>query len=231
MTPTTNRVIAYCRVSTDEQSTSGVSLAAQEAKLRSYCDALDLVLVRVEVDAGVSAKSLARPALQRALSSLRNGEADALLVAKLDRLTRSVRDLGTLLEDHFGERGAGLISLGESVDTRTAAGKLVLRLLVSVSEWEREAIGERTSTALQHLKSQGRRVGSVPFGYQLAEDGKTLAAVESEQATIARARELRASGLALAAVGETLATEGRVARNGRVLGAEQVKRMLSSVTA
>lgn len=224
----TTRVIAYLRVSTDEQATGGHSLAAQESKLRAYCEALDLVLVRVEVDAGVSAKTLTRPALQRALGALQRGEADALLVTKLDRLTRSVRDLGTLLEDHFGEDGAGLISLGESVDTRTAAGKLVLRLLVSVSEWEREAIGERTSTVLQAMRADGKRVGSIPYGYQLREDGVTLAEVADEQTVIARARALRSHGLAYRAIGETLQHEGRCSRTGRAFAAEQVKRMLAA---
>jgi site-specific DNA recombinase len=227
-TTTPTRVIAYCRVSTDEQSSSGVSLGAQESKLRAYCEALDLVLVAVEVDAGASAKSLTRPALQRALSSLRRGEADALLVTKLDRLTRSVRDLATLLEDHFAVGRSGLISIGESVDTRSAAGRLVLNVMTSVAQWEREAIGERTSTALQHMRSQGRRVGSIPFGYALAADGETLEPVEAEQAIIAEARALRAAGLALRAVAGTLAERGIVSRNGRPFAPEQVSRMLAA---
>ncbi len=131
------RVIAYVRVSTDEQASGGHSIGAQKSKLRAYCEALDLVLVRVEIDAGASAKNLDRPALQRALSSLTKREADALLVVKLDRLTRSVRDLGTLIERYFAEGKSGLISVGESVDTRSAAGRLVLRLLTSVAEGER----------------------------------------------------------------------------------------------
>lgn len=220
------RVIAYCRVSTDEQSSSGVSLAAQESKLRAYCEALDLVLVRVEVDPGASAKTLNRPALQRALASLRRGEADAILVTKLDRLTRSVRDLATLLEDYFAVGRAGLISIGESVDTRSAAGRLVLNVMTSVAQWEREAIGERTSTALQHLKAQGRRVGSVAYGYALADDGASLVREEREQAVIERARNLRAAGLSLRAVAETLAYEGHVARTGKPFLAAQVARML-----
>jgi len=222
------RVIAYIRVSTDEQATSGVSLAAQEAKLRAYCTALDLVLVAVETDAGASAKTLARPALARALHALRRGDADALLVAKLDRLTRSVRDLGTLLEDHFAVGRAGLIVVGESVDTRTASGRLLLNLLVSVSQWEREAIGERTSTALQHLKSQGRRVGAIPFGSALAEDGETLIPVDSEQTVIARATALRSAGLALRAIGETLAHEGHRSRTGKPFLASQIQRMIAA---
>src|SRR5690606_26004464 len=89
----TARVVAYVRVSTDKQASDGNSLDAQRAKLEAYAAAFGLEVVALEVDAGVSAKSLDRPALQRALAMLDAGEADGLLVTKLDRLTRSVRDL------------------------------------------------------------------------------------------------------------------------------------------
>lgn len=228
----TTRVVAYVRVSTDEQVSSGHSLGAQEARLRSYCDALDLVLVDVCSDAGASAKTLDRPGLQRALGMLVDGRADAILVSKLDRLTRSVRDLGELLERYFApaqNRAAyGLISVGESVDTRSAAGRLVLNLLTSVAQWEREAIGERTRTALAHVRAQGRRVGSVPYGYALAPDGRTLEPCEREQATIARARALRADGHTLRAISRALAGEGMLARCGRPFLPAQIARMLEN---
>lgn len=218
------RVIAYCRVSTDEQASSGVSLQAQEAKLRAYALAMDLELVRVESDAGVSAKTLDRPALQRALASLSADEADALVVVKLDRLTRSVRDLADLLEQYFSA-DHGLISLGESVDTRTAAGRLVLNVMTSVAQWEREAIGERTSNALQHMKSQGKRIGAVPYGWTLAADAKSLTKDEFEQTVIARARELRATGASLRAVANILASQGMNTRNGRTFDPQQIARI------
>src|SRR2546430_8457594 len=88
------RAIGYIRVSTDKQAEHGVSLDAQQAKLAAYAALYDLTLVEVIVDAGVSAKTLDRPGLQRALAMLRKGQVTALLVAKLDRLTRSVEDLG-----------------------------------------------------------------------------------------------------------------------------------------
>lgn len=218
------RVIAYCRVSTDEQASSGVSLQAQESKLRAYALAMDLELVRVESDAGVSAKTLDRPALQRALASLSADEADALVVVKLDRLTRSVRDLADLLEQYFSA-DHGLISLGESVDTRTAAGRLVLNVMTSVAQWEREAIGERTSNALQHMKSQGKRVGAVPYGYELAEDGVSLVPCTHELAVIATAKNLRANGSSLRAISATLALQGNFARNGKRFDPQQIARI------
>ncbi|MBI3722714.1 recombinase family protein [bacterium] len=162
------RVIGYVRVSTDKQADEGVSLAAQRSKLEAYASLYGLELVEVVVDAGVSAKTLDRPGLGRALDRLARGEADGLLVAKLDRLTRSVRDLGTLIAEHF--ETAALLSVAENIDTRSAAGRLVLNVLASVAQWEREAIGERTSAAMAHMAEEGRFTGGeAPYGYALGQ--------------------------------------------------------------
>jgi len=107
------RTIAYLRVSTDKQADRGVSLDAQRAKLKAYAELYELDLVEVIVDAGQSAKSLDRPGLQRALGMLKAGQAVALLVVKLDRLTRSVVDLGTLVERYFAPGKAALLSVGD----------------------------------------------------------------------------------------------------------------------
>jgi site-specific DNA recombinase len=123
------RTVAYLRVSTDKQADRGVSLDAQRAKVAAYAALYDLELVDVIVDAGASAKTLDRPGLARALGMLRKGEADALLVVKLDRLTRSVRDLGELVERHFAPGKAALLSVSEQIDTRSAAGRLVLNVV------------------------------------------------------------------------------------------------------
>lgn len=143
----TTKAVGYIRVSTDKQVDHGVSLDAQRAKLDAYAALYDLTLVEVIVDAGVSAKTLDRPGLQRALGMLRKGQVHALLVAKLDRLTRSVEDLGELIRTVFVTGKADLLSVGEQIDTRTAAGRLVLNVLGSVAQWERETIGERTAEA------------------------------------------------------------------------------------
>ena len=98
-------------------------------------------LVGIEVDAGLSAKTLDRPGLQSALSKLDAGEAQALIVLKLDRLTRRVADLDTLIERYFGSRFT-LMSVSEQIDTSSAAGRLVLNVLTSVAQWERETTSE-----------------------------------------------------------------------------------------
>jgi DNA invertase Pin-like site-specific DNA recombinase len=223
---TTTRAIGYVRVSTDKQADKGCSLDAQRAKLAAYASLYDVELVDVIVDAGASAKSLERPGLARALDVLRRGGADALIVVKLDRLTRSVRDLGELIAGPFAQGRAALLSVSEQIDTRSAAGRLVLNVLASVSQWEREAIGERTSAAMQHMRASGEYTGGrAPYGFRVVEDGR-VEAVESEQATIARARELAGGGLSLRDVAAMLADEGRTSRTGRPFAPSAVARML-----
>jgi len=186
-------------------------------------------LCEMIVDAGESAKSLDRPGLQRALAMLKKGEADALLVVKLDRLTRSVADLGELVERYFAPGKAALLSVSEQIDTRSAAGRLVLNVLASVSQWEREAIGERTSAAMQHKKSLGEFTGgAAPYGYRLAGDGEHLAELPEEQATIAAARELRNQGLSLRAIAAELTRRGFFNRAGRPFGAQSVAGLVAA---
>jgi DNA invertase Pin-like site-specific DNA recombinase len=224
----TTRTVAYLRVSTDKQADHGVSLDAQRSKVEAYASLYGLELVAVEVDAGESAKSLDRPALGRALGLLRDGRADALLVVKLDRLTRSVRDLCDLVDDYFRDGRYSLMSVSEQVDTRTAAGRMVLSILTVIGQWERETIAERTSAAMRHKKSRGEFIGgtAAPFGYALADDGETIRPNKREQAVIRVARELRASGLSLRKVADRLRRDGMKARNGRPFAAAQIARML-----
>lgn len=244
------RAIAYIRVSTEKQAEQGVSLDAQRAKVRAYCELFELELVETVVDAE-SAKSLDRPELQRALAMLAARKADALLVVKLDRLTRSVRDLGELVDRYFAPGKAALLSMSEQIDTRSAAGRLVLNVLASVSQWEREAIGERTSAALQHMASLGEYTGgAAPYGFRLSACGRAaktclkgggcghhptehgiLLDVAAEQEVIARVVAARSASPApsLRDICAELTTAGYVSRTGKPFVAAQVARMLSDV--
>ena len=222
------RTVAYLRVSTDKQADRGVSLDAQRAKVAAYAELYDLDLVEVIVDAGESAKSLDRPGLQRALATLKRGEAEALLVVKLDRLTRSVVDLGTLVDRYFAPGKAALLSVGEQIDTRSAAGRLILNVLAAVSQWEREAVGERTATAMQHKASQGEYTGGQPpFGRRIGADGARLEPDAREEEARATARLLRSRGLSLREVGRELERRGMRSRTGRGFAPVQVARMVA----
>ena len=130
-----------------------------------------------------------RPGMARLLALVDAGAVDTVIIAKLDRLTRSVVDLAELLK-RFERRGVSLVSVADSLDTRSAAGRLVLNIMVSVSQWEREAIGERTRDAMRHKRAKGERVGTVPFGSHVAADGVQL------EADVARARSAGADAAA-----------------------------------
>ena len=206
------RAIAYLRVSTEKQSESGLSLEAQRAKVEAFASlyGLDLVVV---ADAAASAGTLDRSVLIQVLDRLRRGEASALLVVKLDRLTRSVRDLGELLE--IAEReGWAILSVGENLDTRTAAGRLVVNVLGAVAQWEREAIGERTAAALEAKRHRREYCGgAAPYGWRLGADRRTLEPDAEEQALIAAAQRLRTRPLR--SIANALQAQGYLPRTGR----------------
>ena len=197
------RVVGYVRVSSDQQADAGHSLEAQRDRMAHFALAQGFELVAIEVDAGESAGSLERPGLQRALGRLDSFEASALLVVKLDRLTRSIRDLGELIDTYFKDGQNGLISMSESIDTSSAGGRLMLNILMSVAQWERETICERTKAVMQHLKAAGKFTGGFPpYGWRVA-DGE-LVEDPDEQAVIRTARELRAHGVSLRNIAKQL---------------------------
>jgi len=189
------------------------------------------VLVEVRMVAGVSAKTLDRPVLQCGLGMLRQGQAHVLLVAKLDRLTRSVRDLGTLGEEYFSSDNMSLLSVADHIDTRTAAGRLVLNILGSVAQWERETIGERTAEALSHKQAQRHKTGgAVPYGYRLATDGKTLMPDAAEQALRRAIQGALQRGRSQRAVVAALTRQGFTTRKGTALSLMQTQRSMSQAT-
>ena len=167
------RALGYVRVSTLMQAEAGHSIGEQRARIEAYCALHSdrMHLVRVEADEGASGKTLARAGLARVMEAAAQGEIDVVVVPRLDRLTRSVRDLGKLLDEVFCEGGVGLASVGEHIDTTTASGRLMLNLLTVVAQWERETISERISAAMQHMRREGKFTGHAPYGMRLAADG------------------------------------------------------------
>ncbi len=169
------RLVGYVRVSTEEQARDGYGLGAQEHAIRSWCEAMGHELVAVYSDAGASGKSLVRPELDMACAAIAvprdvgthralgmvealRCPADGLVVAKLDRLTRSVRDFCELVS-RFEDAGKALVSVRDSLDTTSASGRLVANIMVSVAQWERETISERTKLGMAEAKRRGVHVG------------------------------------------------------------------------
>ena len=218
------QAIGYCRVSTSLQA-EGVSLEAQQEKIRAMAVVHDVELVEIIVDAGESAKDLDRPGMMRLLDLVQKRVVGMVVIAKLDRLTRSVRDLATLLEK-FQRKDVSLVSVAESLDTGSAAGRLVLNIMASVSQWEREAIGERTRDAMQHKIRQDEWIGNAPYGYRRCHDGKHVEPDPTEQKTLARIRRLRKDGTSLRLIATRLNEEGFQTRSNSPFRHEYVARVL-----
>lgn len=206
--PAALRLIGYCRVSTVGQARDGVSLDEQRQRIGKYAEAHGYTLVGFETDAGASGKSMNRPAFQRALQRLRDGEADGLVAVKLDRISRSIRDVIDLVT-RADREGWALHSLGERLDTSSAVGRFAVHLFGALAELERAQIGERTRSALDELRRQGRRVsGKPPFGYAFR--AGRLVEEPGEQRTLARVLELRAAGHGAKTIARVLNAEGRL---------------------
>ncbi len=205
--------MGYVRVSTNEQASSGLGLDAQRRAIAAYAELYGLEIVEVIADEGLSASTLRRAGLERVRAMLAAGSVAGVLVAKLDRLTRSVQDLGELVDRHFRDGSARLVSVADHIDTTSASGRLVLHVLASVSQWEREAIGERTSAAMASLRSQGRSTGTAPYGQR--SDGGVLVPDDAEQAVIAEILALDADGLSTPKIAARLNELSRPARGAK----------------
>ncbi len=206
--------MAYLRVSTDEQADSGAGLTAQQSAVEAEAARRGWVLVAVEVDAGASGKSMTgRPALAAALDAVTAGEADVLLVAKLDRLSRSLLDFASLMARSEAE-GWSLVALDLGVDTSTPAGEFMASVMASAAQWERRIIGQRTRDALAVKQQQGVRLGRP----RLIPDEVALAI-----------RRHRASGLSVRAIAARLTADGIATANGGTRwSASSVQRVLES---
>jgi DNA invertase Pin-like site-specific DNA recombinase len=185
-------VTAYIRVSTSDQADSGLGLAAQEAIIRSACEQRGWSLAAVERDAGRGAGSMrGREGLTAALARVEQAPGRALMVAKLDRLSRSMIDFAALME-RSRRRGWALVALDLGVDTTTPAGEVMANVMAAFAQYERRLIGQRTREALAVKRDQGVRLGRPRVMSDAARD---------------RCRVLRAQGLPLAKIADQLTAE------------------------
>jgi len=185
---TGDNVIGYVRVSTDGQGVNGHGLDAQKRAIREACGQRGWHLLRIEHDVGSGVRRNGRRGLDRALDAVRSGEACAIVVAKLDRLSRSVVDAGKLLDD--ARRGGwNIVALDFGLDLSTPQGELVANVLTSVAQWEARMAGERTREALAAARERGVQLGTP----------KRIPAEIAE-----RIRSMRASGMTLRAIAAEL---------------------------
>lgn len=222
--------VAYLRVSTDQQAESGLGLEAQRASVMAAAMRLRLQLREVFVDDGVSgALSIAdRPMLMRAVTTLHRG--DVFLVAKRDRLGRDVIEVA-MIERLIGKRGARTVSAaGEGTENEDPSSLLLRRLIDSFAEYERLIISARTKAALAAKRARGERAGQLPFGFQLAADGK-LEPNPIEQDKLARIRDLKATGHSIRKIADVLNADGITTRRGTAYRFQYVAHALRKARA
>ena len=213
------KAICYVRCSTQEQADSGLGLEAQAERIRAYCVMRKLELLDIITDAGVSGgKPLAsRDGGQQLLTMIRQRKADAVVMLKLDRMFRNAGDCLTTVET-WEKAGVALhvVDLGgNAIDTTSAAGRFMLVVLAGAAEMERNLTRERTRSAMAIKKSNGQRVGAVPFGFDLADDGTTLIPNEREHAVIRDMRAMKASRMTLREIAFALTERGVPTKTGK----------------
>ena len=230
------RTAAYLRVSTEEQANEGLSLQAQEARLRAYTAMRDLDLVELITDPGVSAGRPLdrRDGGRRLLQLVRRRQVEVVVAYKLDRLFRDCADClpVTRIWDNAGI-ALHLIDLGgQAIDTTSAMGRFFLTVMAAAAELELNQIRERTAAAMAHKRACGEYTGGEPpYGWRVAEDGVMLRPHLNEQRAITTGRTLRASGLSLRKVGAELEDLGILPRSGRAWHAKTVRGLLASEAA
>jgi site-specific DNA recombinase len=208
--------IGYVRVSTEDQAKEGVSLDNQKSKIEAYCQLKDLELSEIVEDAGISAKNLKRPGVQKVLRMARKKQVDAIVVYKLDRIFRSTVDALETTK-MFDKWEVSFHSIEETLDTQSAMGRFFFTLTAALAEMERRLIGERTKVALAHKRSKNEKTGGdVPYGYDLTPGG-ILIKNETEQRVIRLIRNLNRDGYSLRKICRELEQAEHLTKNGNTI--------------
>ena len=224
------KAYGYARVSTERQAESGLSMDAQRMRIKTQADLHGYDLVSIIEDAGASGKNLRRPGMVKVLSLVNQGRLDVLIVAKLDRASRSVVDLSRLIDllrkarRADGGQGVDLISSSESLDTTSAAGRLTINVLASVAAWEREAISERTAEALARKRANGYAIGTAPYGFSKDGDGRLIEHAE-ERGILDTVRTYRDAGEKWVRIARHLNRRGYRTRRGSVFSRQGVQKI------
>jgi DNA invertase Pin-like site-specific DNA recombinase len=209
------RVVAYARVSTREQGRKGVSLDAQRHAIETEAQHRGWSVVRHLEDVASGKSTNGRPGLEEAVAIIEGGEADALVATKLDRISRSVVDFGGLVE-RSRRKNWGLVVLDTDVDTTRANGELIANVVISIAQWERRIIGERTREALEEKRRSGTKLGRP--------EGSGFESISAQ--VVRRLRRMRARGMTFVAIANRLDADGVPTARGGKWRAGTVQRVL-----
>ena len=223
------KVCCYTRVSTTAQENEGYSLSAQEESARAYCKAQGWELTAVYADAKSGSSMAGRGELARLLVDAADGEFERVIVWKLDRLGRNLRDLLDI-SDQLEQAGVGVVSIQESLDTGTAAGRMMRSILGSLAEFERETIVERIVAGIRQKAREGELVGPLPLGYLRNEDGEVVVDEATAPLVLAAFERYKEGGVSLREMATWAATVGLRSTEGNPLDRLSIRKILNNQT-
>ncbi|MFC1835945.1 recombinase family protein [Thermodesulfobacteriota bacterium] len=223
------KAIGYCRVSSQEQI-EGTSLNYQKEQIETYAKLKKIEIIEIFIDAAISGGTplAKRPEGNRALQALEEGRADSIIITKLDRGFRSASDCLFNVEN-WEEKGIGLHILnlgGQSIDTSTPTGKFFITVMAGAAELERNLIKERCNEGRKKRKAEGKRIGEVPFGYSLADDGKMLVENNIEQKALNIIWDLHGQGYTLREIARELNRREIASKKGKTWNHSSVHKIL-----
>ena len=217
----TVRAIGYTCLNTLSQQPKNLTLEDQEKTIQQFTDGLGWSLVGTYQEVTESTNTMSQPKLEQIIMDSGKDTFDVLVIARLDRLTRNIRQLNTLINRMCLQNGKHLISIDEGFDTRTECGQLGLKLIDIITKWDTKRISDRTREIIAKKRAKGERVGHAPFGYTYKD--KKLVAVASELDTVKVIREQREKGLSYHKIARFLNERKIQSKRGGIWYAETVK--------
>lgn len=207
------RACVYTRVSTAEQAAEGYSIEEQERMCKAAIESKGWAYIGTYSDPGVTGRTMDRPGLQKMITAINEKKIDAVVIYKLDRLSRKQRDTMTIIEDVLLKNDIALMSLNETLDTSTPWGRAMIGILSSFNQMESENIQMRTAMGRKaKVEKGGYAGGKPPIGYRVI-DGELV--INPEEAEIVRlVFELRKSGMTLVGIADELNNRGYKTKKG-----------------
>jgi DNA invertase Pin-like site-specific DNA recombinase len=215
------KAVGYTCLNTLSQQPKNFTLAEQEKIIERYVASKNWTLANMYQEVISTGNLQDQPTLDQIIADWGNGKFEVLVVARLDRLTRNIRKLNTLISTVCEKEGAGLISIEEELDTYTESGKLALKIIDIVTKWDTKRISDRTREIIARKRAKGERVGHAPFGYTYK--NKKLVAVKKELDIVTLIRGKRESGMSYHKIARSLNEEHIASKRGGIWYAETVK--------
>lgn len=221
------RACIYTRVSTAEQANEGYSIEEQERMCRAAIESKDWVYTQTFSDPGISGRTMERPGLQAMIQTISRHDIDAVVIYKLDRLSRKQRDTMTIIEDILLKNGIALVSLNETLDTTTPWGRAMIGILSSFNQMESENIQARTAMGRKaKISSGGYGGGKPPYGYRAYNNELVIDPTEAE--IVRYVFKARATSQSLSAIAQSLNAMGYRTRKGTPFRHSAIQSILSN---